>query len=296
MKDPIILPLENIDSTEILYNFQGCTNDRSLPVSLQDASLKVKAVEYCEYEKAFKLVQKELVEGNSYLCNLTFETPISISLSLQEIYAQSRAKYKLWIKNRFTVFSPEIFVQIHNNSIKTFPMKGTIDSAVSDARKKILADTKELAEHITIVDLLRNDLNMIAQNVTVKRFRYIDEIRTSQKHLLQVSSEICGTLEENWQHRLGHIIYSLLPAGSVTGAPKKKTLEIIQEAETHRRGYYTGIMGRFDGNQLDSAVMIRFIEQREGQLYYKSGGGITIYSDCHKEYQEMIDKIYIPSK
>jgi len=86
----------------------------------------------------------------------------------------------------------------------------------------------------------------------------------------------------------------LLPAGSVSGAPKKKTVEIIRNAEGQDRGYYTGIFGFFDGNNLDSGVMIRYIEKIGDQLVYRSGGGITTHSNWKSEYQELIDKVYVP--
>jgi para-aminobenzoate synthetase component 1 len=85
-----------------------------------------------------------------------------------------------------------------------------------------------------------------------------------------------------------------LPAGSISGAPKKKTVEIIKDAEGYERGYFTGIFGIFDGKDLDSSVMIRFIESIDSKLCYKSGGGITFMSKPELEYQEMIDKVYVP--
>jgi para-aminobenzoate synthetase component I len=135
---------------------------------------------------------------------------------------------------------------------------------------------------------------MVSYPVQVNKFRYTDTIHTNHKILLQVSSEITGTLPDNWHENLGQIICSLLPAGSITGAPKKKTVEIIKEAEQYNRGYYTGIFGFYDGYCLDSAVIIRYIENINNQLFYKSGGGITIYSEIQSEYQELIDKVYIP--
>jgi para-aminobenzoate synthetase component 1 len=87
---------------------------------------------------------------------------------------------------------------------------------------------------------------------------------------------------------------SLLPAGSVCGAPKAKTLEIIRTAESEDRGYYTGVVGWFDGSKLDSGVMISYIEKQGDHFYYRSGGGITDQSELQKEYQELIDKIYVP--
>jgi para-aminobenzoate synthetase component 1 len=157
-----------------------------------------------------------------------------------------------------------------------------------------MSDKKEEAEHYTITDLLRNDLSIIAENVEVTRFRYIEKINTSHKNLLQTSTEIQGNCKNDWTNNIGHILDQILPAGSITGAPKLKTIEIISEAETHDRGYYTGVACLFDGKNLDSFVMIRMITERNGKQYYKSGGGITHNSDIQKEYKELIEKIYVP--
>ena len=86
----------------------------------------------------------------------------------------------------------------------------------------------------------------------------------------------------------------MLPAGSVSGAPKPETLRIIREAEGGERGYYTGIMGYYNGHEFDSGVLIRYIENSDGKLVYRSGGGITFMSEPEKEYQELIDKVYVP--
>jgi len=173
-------------------------------------------------------------------------------------------------------------------------MKGTIDARIDHASDKIMQSKKEFSEHNTIVDLIRNDLSMVAKNVRVKKFRYIDRIMTHESELLQVSSEIVGKLPDSYSENIGNILFKLLPAGSVSGAPKQKTLEIIKEAEKSDRGYYTGIFGIFDGINLESAVMIRFIENKNGKLIYRSGGGITAMSKLQDEYQELIDKVYVP--
>jgi para-aminobenzoate synthetase component 1 len=221
---------------------------------------------------------------------------IDTNLSLKTIFQYSRAKYKLLFKNDFTVFSPESFVQIEETGkISSFPMKGTIDAAIPNAKHLILNDEKEKAEHFTIIDLIRNDLNQVAKGIKVERFRYIDSIKTQfGTELLQVSSKISGFLPSDWKQQLGDIFLTLLPAGSITGAPKAKTVEIIRSTEDYERGFYTGVMGVFDGSQVDSGVMIRFIEQNKKQKVFKSGGGITVFSHAAAEYQELIDKIYVP--
>ena len=173
-------------------------------------------------------------------------------------------------------------------------MKGTIDARIPNAAYTLKNDRKELAEHATIVDLIRNDLSMVAEKVGVTRFCYLDRIRSNNADLLQMSSEITGRLPANYLEHLGDIFARLIPAGSICGAPKRKTLEIINNAENYDRGYYTGIFGIFDGAAVDSCVLIRYLEKQNGQLIYKSGGGITHLSTCEKEYQELIKKIYVP--
>jgi para-aminobenzoate synthetase component 1 len=196
-------------------------------------TLKKQPVSYNNYLKAFENVIGNIISGNSYLVNLTFPTFIDTDSTLEEIFLSSVAKYRLLYHNQFVVFSPEIFIRIENGEIKSFPMKGTIDASVYDAKNVILKNEKEMAEHNTIVDLIRNDLSIFAHDVRVTRYRYIDEIITNENALLQVSSEISGRLPEGFECHLGDIVMSLLPAGSVTGAPKKETLRIIKESERY---------------------------------------------------------------
>ena len=252
------------------------------PVSLQ------------EYQPKFESVVAQIYKGNSFLVNLTQPAEVKTDLSLPDLYRLGRAKYKLWLKDCFVVFSPETFVRIEGRTISSFPMKGTIDASIPDAEEIILHDPKEMAEHATIVDLIRNDLSQVAEDISVKRYRYIDELITNKQNLLQVSSEITGTLPEHYRERLGDILFALLPAGSICGAPKRKTLEIIEEAEGYERGFYTGICGYYDGENLDAGVMIRYAEQEGERLIFKSGGGITAQSDLTKEYEELIQKVYVP--
>jgi para-aminobenzoate synthetase component 1 len=246
------------------------------------------------YNEKFNAAIKEINAGNSFLLNLTFPTKIETNLSLSEFYNYATSKYKLLVNKEFVVFSPETFIQINEGTISSNPMKGTIQANIENAAKTILTDEKETAEHNTIVDLIRNDLSKVATQVNVKRFRYIDEIETNDGKLLQVSSEIEGKLPDNFHNNIGNIIFELLPAGSVTGAPKVKTVKIIKEIETVKRGYYTGVFGYFRNKQLDSAVMIRYIETIDNNFYFRSGGGITNLSIAENEYKELIDKVYAP--
>jgi para-aminobenzoate synthetase component 1 len=293
LEKPIAFKLHEVDPRKVLFTINGFSNVKDQDVK-PGKPLGKKPMSFADYKNKFSKVYYHLNYGDSYLTNLTVKTEIESDRSLKELFHLSKAKYKLYVQDQFLVFSPETFIQIANGKIYSFPMKGTIDASIPGAEDIILNSVKEKAEHVTIVDLIRNDLSMVSSHVTVTRFRYIDEIRTSTKNLLQVSSEITGDLPHDYQSRLGDILVTLLPAGSVSGAPKPKTLQIISQAEQEKRGYYTGVVGYFDGQRLDCGVMIRFIEKKNNILYYRSGGGITTQSDVEMEYQEMIDKVYVP--
>jgi para-aminobenzoate synthetase component I len=293
MRDPIILTLEDVGLNEVLFFVNGVTNAEKKNACASNV-LRAIAGQFSDYERKFNKVREHLEYGDTFLTNLTISTEVILSESLKEIFFQSDAKYKLLFRDQFLVFSPETFVKISDGKIFSYPMKGTIDASIPEAREKILADKKELAEHVTIVDLIRNDLSQVASNVRVSRFRYVEEVRTRSRNLLQVSSEISGELDGNYAASMGDVLVKLLPAGSVTGAPKPKTVEIIKAIEENPRGFYTGVFGYFDGNNLDSGVMIRFIEKKGDKHFYRSGGGITTQSVVELEYQEAIDKVYVP--
>jgi len=279
---------------DIMYSMAGDERDYN---SSLNKNLKIRnSISFEDYKTAFDIVQNNMLQGNTYLLNLTFPTEVEIDASLKDIFFGSDALFKLYYKDHFVCFSPERFVKLEGATIKTHPMKGTIDASIEGAEEKILNDEKEQSEHLMVVDLLRNDLSMVSEKVTVNRYRYIDKISAGSKELLQVSSEIEGHIGNDWHERIGDIILPMLPAGSITGAPKIKTMEIIEEVEQYNRGFYTGIFGLYDGTTLDSSVIIRYIEKNGKALVYKSGGGITYDSDVLSEYNELLAKVYIPLK
>ena len=296
LKTPIVEELDNIPSNRIQYYLNGISNqDQNINIH-PDKSIDIRSqtIDYESFQNKFAKVQAEIRAGNTYLLNLTFRHPVRINKSLKDIFYLSRAKYKLWLNDKFVLFSPESFVKIKDGEIFTYPMKGTAEKKDENSASQLLKDDKEAAEHATITDLLRNDLGRVANNIRVKRYRFIDEIITEKKTILQVSSEISGKLSSYFLERPGDLFQEILPAGSVTRAPKKKTVDIIKNVENYERGFYTGVFGIFSGKDIDSAVMIRFIEKKNGKYYYKSGGGITFMSDPEKEYREIKQKIYVP--
>ena len=325
--------LSDINPEECLFDFEGRGNlshvwketlkeeiseketwkKETSEKKISETTWQIEPPLYEDYKRSFNIVKSNIMAGNSYLTNLTCRVPVSCNLSLEEIFHRAKGKYKLLLRRKrnltpFVCFSPETFVRIKGGRIYSYPMKGTLDASLPNAEKQLMEDRKEAAEHATIVDLIRNDLSRVAENVRVDKYRYVDVLHTNKGDILQTSSEISGRLPEDYPHHLGEILDAQLPAGSITGAPKDKTMQIIHEAEGYDRGFYTGIMGIYDQGELNSAVMIRFVEEEASpsktekgknsevsrELYFKAGGGITSKSDCRKEYEEVIQKIYLP--
>lgn len=245
-----------------------------------------------------RAVQAQLGEGNSYLVNYCSQTIVELGQELSSLCEQSTAPFTIWLEGQFIAFSPEAFITVMENQISTNPMKGTgFDSGL------LLADTKEQAEHATVVDLLRNDLGQVARDIRLGDYRYLTAIpqapSTSSgqaigRTLYQTSTEIKGTMPGDWRDHIGDWLPRLLPAGSVTGAPKKETVALIRRFETEPRGFFTGVAVLFDGDNLYSCVLIRFLDLAGETLKFRSGAGITIYSDPEQEYEEILNKVYIP--
>ena len=296
-----IRKLSEIASDECLYDFEGMTNVRrqSLPAAAKQPMWKVHEPNFEDYTTSFETVKSNILRGNSYLVNLTCKVAVDCDLTFEDIFLRAKGKYKILLKDKnnnrqFVCFSPETFVRIKDGMVYSYPMKGTIDASIPDAGQVLMDDEKETAEHATIVDLIRNDLSRVAEHVRVDKYRYIDLLHTNKGDILQTSSEISGKLPSDYQRHLGDILAAMLPAGSITGAPKDKTKEIIHKAEGYDRGFYTGVMGIYNHGELNSAVMIRFLEQDGQGTYFKAGGGITSKSDCRKEYEEVLQKVYLP--
>ena len=294
-KRAVVEPENEVDANELRYCFNGKGNatQTAYPAN-KDIEWRIEPPTETEYQHGFNIVRNAMLAGNSYLANLTCRIGLRTNLSLPDLYNAAEARYRLWMKDKLVCFSPETFVKIAQGEISSYPMKGTAEDLSPSSAEQLLANEKEAAEHATIVDLIRNDLSMVAYDVHVERYRYVERLNTHRGPLLQTSSEIRGRLMPHLMQRPGDVIFSQLPAGSITGAPKKKTIEIIAEAENYHRDFYTGVMGRWDNGELDSAVMIRFIDQCSGKLFFKAGGGITAKSNWKDEYHEVIEKVYAP--
>jgi para-aminobenzoate synthetase component 1 len=296
---PFII-IVSYDKSELFVSPLSELKSHDIEFSISQNNLKEREIEYkmfstdfSEYKERFEKIITEIKRGHTYVLNLTEESRIEIDSDLKEIFEFSKAKYRIRFADKFVSYSPETFIKIKNGKIETYPMKGTLDGSIENGEETLLKNEKEFAEHVMIVDLLRNDLNMVSKNVRVEKFREVEKIISGNKSLYQMSSKIIGELESGWESRIGTILEKILPAGSITGTPKAKTLEIINEVENHKRNFFTGIFGVFDGKEFDSGVMIRYLEKRNGKFFYKSGGGITLDSKAEDEFDEVLKKIYL---
>ena len=283
-----------LKQSEIFFRFPTAEHKPFEYSSPKEVIFNVIPNDFGDYKRKFDKLHDYLKKGEISLANLTERTKIETNLSLENIFALSGSLYQIYMPGKFVCFSPERFVKIADGKISTNPMKGTIDANIPNAGQIILEDKKEIDEHTATVRLLSDELAAVSQNVRCARFRYIDKLNTNRKNLLQVSSEIVGELPADYIRHIGTILFSLLPGGSICGEPKQRALEILQEIEDTGRNYYCGIAGYFDGKMLDTAVLIRFIEQEGNEMYFRSGGGITVDSICEKEYQEVLNKVYLP--
>jgi len=259
-----------------------------------------------DYEHAFYKVQDYLTAGDCYQINLTQCWQGELSNQqlvdyLPNLHQSTNAPFAGYLGlNNFELLScsPELFFTFANNAqgencIITKPIKGTRprgqNVAADQANKKELARSeKDIAENVMIVDLLRNDLGKYAKTGTVKVPKLFDIESFSNVH--HMVSTITATLKDDispWT-----VLLESLPAGSITGTPKKRAVEIINELEAKPRGAYCGTMGylNFDGTGQWN-VLIRTLQASDSNVSLWAGGGITIASDCDAEYQECFDKV-----
>jgi anthranilate synthase component 1 len=187
--------------------------------------------------------------------------------------------------------SPESQLKVKNNLVIVHPIAGTFRRTGNDAEdeqlaEKLLKDQKENAEHVMLVDLARNDLSRLCSNVHVSRYAEVQYF----SHVIHLVSEVKGTIEKNTNPF--DLLAVTFPAGTLSGAPKYKAMQLIDEYEKNPRGYYGGCIGfvGFNGD-VNHAIMIRTFLSKNNRLNYRAGAGITISSNPENELQEVNNKL-----
>lgn len=251
------------------------------------------------YNNAYKKIQKYIKEGDIYQINLTHRLEAKSTLSARELFLRTINKnpvsHLAYIEgDNFEILSasPERFIKIENRKIETKPVKGTRPRGKSkkedeNLKKELIESEKEAAELNMITDLLRNDIGKVSKIGTVKveGHRLISKCPT----VWHTYSKITGTILDKISPVKALI--SMLPGGSITGCPKKRALEIIDELEPTTRGIYTGVIGQIDPNgNLDFNIAIRTIIKKNDKLYLQVGGGIVLDSKKEAEFEETLQK------
>ncbi|NOX18709.1 MAG: aminodeoxychorismate synthase component I, partial [Chlorobi bacterium] len=277
-------------------DFAGAENLMNKDVK-RDYALNVGKEKYIEnIEKIKKYIEK----GDCYQVNYTSKLKFNVSREelgaffLKGIFNQS-SRYTAFInagENYIMSFSPELFFETDYKTVASKPMKGTVKRGSSNADDKrvaeeLLNDEKNLAENVMIVDLLRNDVGKISEidSVKVPKLFEVEKYET----LFQLTSTVAGRLKEK---SLSGIIKNLFPCGSITGAPKLRTMQIINELETEPRGIYTGAIGLITNTKATFNIAIRtlVVDRKNGRAEFGLGSGIVWDSISENEYEEVLLK------
>lgn len=253
-----------------------------------------------EYQQAFNAIHQELTRGRSYQVNYTQPFLGQYSGDPWEMYKRVRAKnpvpYSAFLRTAdgdIVSFSPERFLTMNQGIVLTSPIKGTTKRSadpVLDEQLKasLIASTKDQAENVMIVDLLRNDLGKFAEPGSVKVTGLCQvQSYNAVHHLVSNIEARCPSSTTPIQ-----VFQACFPGGSITGAPKREAMRIINEQEPFARGVYCGSIGYFSVHgRFDSNIAIRTLIAKEETLYLSAGGGIVIDSNWQDEYRECFTKI-----
>jgi len=257
---------------------------------------------YDKYIKDVTTIKNYITNGDCYQVNYSQNFEAEYKGDPWDIYKDLRkinpAPYSSFLKvddSYIISSSPERFISIKNNVVETKPIKGTLkrlkDAALDLNQITILRnDEKNIAENLMIVDLLRNDISKCCELNSVKVEKLFDiESYTSVHHMV---TTIVGKLKPNISSP--DILRACFPGGSITGAPKKRAMEIINELETSKRNIYCGSIGYFDeNNNMDTNICIRTIAMHDNTLNFSAGGGVVYDSVPIDEYHESLQKVSI---
>ena len=262
--------------------------------------LLIDDISFKDYQEKFAKTQQALINGDSYEINLTKNIYAKTQSSAKKLYTTLKeiqpvgyAAFLPFLNPDIISISPELFFKKERDKLIVRPMKGTAkltgDSTIDkQIYNELKSCKKNLSENLIIVDLLRNDLYGIAKQHTVK----VEKAFSIEKYkdILQMTSEISSEVDDNIS--FSEILNHLFPCGSITGAPKNRTIELIKNIENGSRGVYTGSIGYIlPNNDMTFNVAIRTLQKNHENLQIGVGGGITVYSDVQSEWQEMLTKI-----
>lgn len=252
-----------------------------------------------EYKKKVEITKNHIKEGNIFQLVLSNRIEADYEGSLFDTYRTLRtlnpSPYMFYFSSgdiEMAGASPETLVKVTNGEVRTFPLAGTRPRGKDDdedkkLEKELLADEKELSEHNMLVDLGRNDLGKICKYGSVKVEKYMEIQRYS--HVMHISSTVYGKIRDDKD--AVDAIEAVLPAGTLSGAPKIRACKIINRLENNKRGVYGGAIGYLDfSGNMDTCIAIRLAFKKNGKVFIRSGAGIVADSVPENEFKECINK------
>ena len=253
-----------------------------------------------DYKEAVKKTKEYITAGDIIQAVISQRWKTKLDVDPFDLYRALRvlnpSPYMFYLKTDTETLvgsSPEVMVRVEDGEVESRPIAGTKPRGKTEAEDReleneLLSDPKERAEHIMLVDLARNDLGRISETGSVK----VDELMVVERysHVMHIVSNVISRLRRDKD--AFDVVKATFPAGTLSGAPKVRAMEIIEEMEPSRRGAYGGAVGyfSFSGN-MDTCITIRTFVIKEGQIYIQAGAGIVADSDPEREYQETVNKV-----
>ena len=253
-----------------------------------------------DYKEAVKRTKEYIKAGDIIQAVISQRWKTKLDVDPFDLYRALRvlnpSPYMFYFKTDTEILvgsSPEVMVRVEDNHVLSRPIAGTRPRGATETEdlaleEELLADPKERAEHIMLVDLARNDLGRVSETGTV----HVDELMIIERysHVMHIVSNVTSTLSAGKD--AFDVIKATFPAGTLSGAPKVRAMEIIEETEPERRGAYGGAVGYFgfSGN-MDTCITIRTFVIKDGEIYIQAGAGIVADSDPEREFEETVNKV-----
>lgn len=290
--DKAVIELEKM--IELITNYKA----KEIPKGRKTSDYRY-LFEEDEYKKKVEITKNHIKEGNIFQLVLSNRIEADYEGSLFDTYRTLRtlnpSPYMFYFSSgdiEMAGASPETLVKVTNGEVRTFPLAGTRPRGKDDEEdkkleKELLADEKELSEHNMLVDLGRNDLGKICKYGSVKVEKYMEIQRYS--HVMHIGSTVYGKIRDDKD--AVDAIEAVLPAGTLSGAPKIRACKIINKLENNKRGVYGGAIGYLDfSGNMDTCIAIRLAFKKNGKVFIRSGAGIVADSVPENEFKECINK------
>ena len=295
--------VKKIDKIYQIISVSPTVRRKNIPPEKFNIKQKISKEKYCQMVKKSKQYIKDgdifqILPSQKFEADFNEENSLLFYRSLRSINPSPALFYFKFEDFHLIGSSPEIMVSLNNKKLTIRPLAGTRKRG-KDAEedlaleKDLLRDQKELAEHLMLIDLGRNDIGRVCKknSIVVPKQMVIEKY----SHVMHISSTVEGEIRDEFDAL--DALVSAMPAGTVSGAPKIRAMEIIEEIEKEKRGFYSGCVGYFSGNgDMETAITLRSVLIKNGKIHFQSGAGVVHDSVPEKEYEECLNKVQVLKK